>query len=304
MQAEGRRWATPWRLAQAAVSLGLIGWMVSTVDKSMLAAAAVLDPVIFLLAALLFASAQIFGGLRLATLFPGEVTPRDAVVMTWAGYFLSNFLPGTIGGDVYKAVRLKSAGMTLPAAAGGLLLDRLLNTVVLVILAALTAAPVVLAMAGGIDPRLAAIAGLALAAIAAAGVHMARRQSRIGEIMTLAAGPFARLLASPGRLVTAVILSICNIGVAIIAQWIVARELGLGISLLEMAGISAVVTLLVMVPVSLNGLGLQEASFIVLLTQAGVAQESALLFSILVRMLIVVASIVGGLTFAFNRGLR
>ena len=199
MQAEGRRWATPWRLAQAAVSLGLIGWMVSTVDKSMLAAAAVLDPVIFLLAALLFASAQIFGGLRLATLFPGEVTPRDAVVMTWAGYFLSNFLPGTIGGDVYKAVRLKSAGMTLPAAAGGLLLDRLLNTVVLVILAALTAAPVVLAMAGGIDPRLAAIAGLALAAIAAAGVHMARRQSRIGEIMTLAAGPFSRLLESPGR---------------------------------------------------------------------------------------------------------
>lgn len=31
---------------------------------------------------------------------------------------------------------------------------------------------------------------------------------------------------------------------------------------------------------------------------------STLLFSILVRMLIVVASIVGGLTFAFNRGLR
>lgn len=293
-----------WRLTQAAVSIALIIWLIRSIDTATLTALDKLDTGTLTLATLLFASAQIFGGLRLALLFSGQVSRRAAIAVTWIGYFLSNFLPGTIGGDVVKAARLRAGGLSLATAAGGLVLDRLLNTAAIVLTAAVTAAPDMLRVFGQLHSHAVVLAGLAVMLSLGLLIAILGRNSRTKEILHRAAEPLTRLAQSPRRWIGAILLSFLNIGVAILAQWLVARDLGISISLPQMAGIACFVTLLVMLPVSLNGIGLQEAGFVVLLMKAGAEEPAAAIFAIIVRLMIVLASLIGGVFLFLDRGGR
>jgi uncharacterized membrane protein YbhN (UPF0104 family) len=83
--------------------------------------------------------------------------------------------------------------------------------------------------------------------------------------------------------------------VSIVAQWLVAQAVGIEISLAQLASIICMVTLIVLLPISFNGIGLQEVSFVAFLTGAGVSQDIALSFSLLTRVLIVGTSLIAGL---------
>ena len=139
---------------QIVVTLALIGWLVTKIDRRALDAALALDPWIACAAVLVFASAQIWGGLRLHALVPDrKVTAGEAIRATFVGYFFANFLPGTVGGDVVRGIRLKSAGVGLGELAGVLVLDRVINTLFIAAVAALAVTP--LARVASPEPGLA-----------------------------------------------------------------------------------------------------------------------------------------------------
>ena len=68
--------------------------------------------------------------------------------------------------------------------------------------------------------------------------------------------------------------------------------------------ITTLVAMLTMIPISINGIGLQEASYVVGLEYIGIAGPAALLIAVLARVGLVVQSLFGGLLFLVDNGSR
>jgi len=104
-----------WRAAQVGLSAVLIVWVLSGLDAESVAEARKLSSDRLLLALVLLALSQVWGGIRLWLLLrrQGSALGYGTVLrLTWFGFFTSNFLPGPVGGDVAKG-----AGKRITAAA-------------------------------------------------------------------------------------------------------------------------------------------------------------------------------------------
>jgi glycosyltransferase 2 family protein len=62
-----------------------------------------------------------------------------------------------------------------------------------------------------------------------------------------------------------------------------------------------VVTLISMIPVSLNGMGLREYAFVSLLTGIGVDREAAIALGLLSSAVVILSAIPGGIVYVFFR---
>lgn len=290
--------------AQIAVTLALAIWIVTALDARAWAALRRVDPWELAGSILLFASAQIFCGLRLAVLLRDTPIPSsEAVVTTWIGYFFSNFLPSTIGGDVVRLGRLTMAGLNPAAALGVLPLDRAINLGATATIFALSTTPALTKTVSLASPswtRLAIAAAAVLCLGAIAGLAL-WRSARLRTAAMAVLNPTRRLMRHPVRLVAVIALSVLSLGVAILAQWFVALAIGISIGLAGLAAIICLVALIVLVPISLNGLGLQEGAFVFFLTQTGVPLELSLVYGLLTRVLIVAAGAIGGLVLVYDR---
>lgn len=292
------RWA---KAAQVAVTLLLVGWILSSIDREVWSSMSSTPLLLLGLCVLIFASAQLFGGLRLFLLTPG-LSWGQALLTTWVGYFWSNFLPGSVGGDVVRAFKLRNAGIPLSTAAGALVVDRLFNLVALSVFVAVSTLPLSLRLVSATELEwLAALFGVA--AIAVVG-PLFRFRGRLVGVFARGAAPALALIEKPQLALGALLLSFANVGVSILAQCLLARQMGIPVSYMELAGIAGLITLIVMLPISLNGLGLQEASYIAVLVSMGVPNEKAIAFSLLSRFLILAASVIAGLVLLIDQTMR
>src|SRR5262249_29523938 len=121
------RW---WRVVQIVMSAGLIGWVLSGLDADGLLAARKLSPALLLLALFFLSLSQVWGGVRLWLLLRRQGSPLHCVTiirLTWVGFFTSNFLPSTIGGDVADGALLVRSGVGGKVVVAALVMDRLVN---------------------------------------------------------------------------------------------------------------------------------------------------------------------------------
>jgi hypothetical protein len=79
-----------------------------------------------------------------------------------------------------------------------------------------------------------------------------------------------------------------------------ARALSLAVPLSAVAVFVPLVSLAGMVPVSVNGLGVREALYILLFGQIGVSPESSVSLALVYLAVTVVASLPGGLVYALQ----
>ena len=80
-----------------------------------------------------------------------------------------------------------------------------------------------------------------------------------------------------------------------IAVYVTARS-GIDLSLVLIVSVTAAVLLIIMIPISLGGWGMREASFITLLAPLGVNSQDALLIGLLSGLMNLVSSVPGGLS--------
>ena len=86
-------------------------------------------------------------------------------------------------------------------------------------------------------------------------------------------------------------------------NYLVARAIGVTISVWYFVLFVPIVSVVLMLPVSMSGLGVREGAYVYLFGQAGVSTAQALTMSLLIYALRVVAGLVGGLLYALQ-GLR
>jgi uncharacterized protein (TIRG00374 family) len=223
---------------------------------------------------------------RLLLRAKGIAVPIGWLTRTYfVALFLGQFLPAAIGGDAVRAVELGRRTQAAPEAVASVLIDRLVGVVSLVALAV-----VAYAAGGGSGGRpevavaealfgLAALAMLAL--LFSAGLRgMAARylEPRVAG-RQLAAGQRFYDALHEYRDHRATLGAVCGLALAVqVARvwtiWMLVQALRLDVPVSEIFAAGPVLFAALILPVSLNGIGVREAVFVSFLRDSTTAEQA------------------------------
>jgi uncharacterized protein (TIRG00374 family) len=259
-------------------------------------------PVLFAASVGLFAAVQLVSAFRwqlLARLNGIRGRYRDYVAYYFIGMFTNVFVPGLIGGDALRAFYLGRRHNRIAEAAGSVVADRGVGLLALFWLSAGAS----LCVRGVQLPEsvLRVTVGVGAVSVLAyfAGPVISVRFTRIRGLSRVLT-PVIPYLSNPMSLVPAIVLSAflqCSFAVC---QYLLALGLALEIPLTTFLLIVPIANVIASVPISINGLGLREASYLVLLGMAGVAKEQAVALSILYFAATLAAGLTGIIPFMFT----
>jgi uncharacterized protein (TIRG00374 family) len=241
--------------------------------------------------------------------------PPLATVMRifFVSTFVGTFLPASVGGDAVRAYGLSKEGVGGVDAVASVLMDRLLGVVSILIVAV---AGAILAR-GLIDirllfPALALLTALCIAALAV--VYSPRAAVMAAHALTI----LPRGRETGRRLVAAIQryadlhremtnVLVCSIGVQIL-RVLQTYCLGLALGLTVPAGVYfalvPIILLIVLMPITINGIGTTQAAFVWLFGRAGVAAAPAFALSVLFLAIAVIGNLPGGLLYLTGAGRR
>ncbi len=221
--------------------------------------------------------------------------------------FFNNFLPSNIGGDVIRIADTAKPARSKTLAATVVLIDRGLGLLGLILLAAVAASA---ARGEGIPPGpvpavllwvvFAGATVVAAPAFASPGLLVRalaplRRlhPEWVGARLDALSGVMGRFRDAPSALVG------CFVGAVIVQALLVgfyaavAHAIGVAVSPWHMAVVVPVSFLVQMLPLSLNGFGLREATFSFYFARLGLPIEAALVISLLGAGLVMLFSLSG-----------
>jgi uncharacterized membrane protein YbhN (UPF0104 family) len=223
--------------------------------------------------------------------------------------FGSSFLPSGIGGDGIRAA-LVSRNVSLPHAVFSVVFDRAVATASLVALlviglwfgapANLTIGSIGAALTESVQIILGVVLALALTVLLLVlwrgGVASVQRR------LDSTGAAFTSPLFQPGKLSDWFRLFGGSFVLSVVSQLSLVASYWLALQALNIQGPPSVAFWLVLIgsaslllPISINGLGLQEGIYVVLLAAYAVPSAAALAFALLIRLLSVFFALLGGL---------
>lgn len=235
---------------------------------------------------------------------------RDLLPMYFAGQFVSNVLPTTIGGDLVRISRLSRKNGETPGTFASVVLERLSGWLVLPLITFVgfivnpglrelgLATQVAIALA------VATLVGLGLLLLVAASRRIGGRISHsegwrrfVGAIHY----GLEQMRQRPSSAVGVLAAGFAYQLVLVIAAVMAAQALGL-----NEAGFTALLAFLPAVliaqvlPIGISGLGIREGAFVLFLTPLGVPAEQAIALGLLLYALNLLVGLLGAPSFAFG----
>ncbi|MBV8773853.1 MAG: flippase-like domain-containing protein [Deltaproteobacteria bacterium] len=209
----------------------------------------------------------------------------------FVGMFTNVFVPGLVGGDTMRALYLGRRHRRIGPAFASVMADRGIGLLTLFWLAAVAALCTsrVRLPASVLHVTLCAGALSILAYLS--GPVLAKWVSRSDRLNRLLA-PTIPYLCRPFALIPAIALSAMLQLALATCQYLLALGLGLDIALTTFILIVPITNVIASLPITINGLGMREAGYLVLLGMAGVSKDQAVALSILYFA----ASLAGGFT--------
>jgi uncharacterized membrane protein YbhN (UPF0104 family) len=297
-------------IARVLVSAGLFGFVLVRADPTkLLGYLRGVAPALLLLAIALQLAGVLISALKWWLLLRAleAHTPYAWTVRTYLiGQFFSNFLPTMIGGDAVRVYQLSRRDGRPAIAIASVLVERITGFLALTLIAWA-------ALGLSVDrfdaaPRLrwlivgcvsAASAALALAFSAPWTARWLMRlplpdvaswRSRLHEL----AQAIERCYADRGALALVIALAFCYQVSWIVTNVVVARAIGLDAPLAFVALLVPISDIVGLVPVFFNSLGAREGTFVLLLGLIGTPAALALTFAILVFVVRLTVSLLGG----------
>jgi len=229
----------------------------------------------------------------------------------FVGIFFNNFLPAGVGGDVMKIYDVSRVGNDPHQVFAVTILDRVIGIAGLCMLA-LVASFILLAGEGLDNLHLYIVVFVGCVAPVLALI-MNKRLSRavrrlFGNITFWGlGGRFDAIFRHLGEfrrvrvlLVRLTLLAIAVQFLRVVTHVLVAESLGITVtplSFLQFFVFVPLLSLLMILPISINGLGVREGAGILLFTQIGFSKEQALLMELMTYAIMVVVSLLGGIFF-------
>lgn len=234
----------------------------------------------------------------------------------WVATFFQNYLPSSVGGDIVRLTVMRRS-RRLAAIAASIFVERLTGFIVLLCLAllALSARPQYFFVIG--DQSFIAwflfgsiFVGLVLFLYYGRSL-LDHAMKLVPDGKTLLPKIFEKLRkvlvsiqsysSRKKAVVIALILSVPFLGSLIVFQYLLFVSLGLSVPFIEIIFIAPIIPLVSMLPISLNGIGVAEAAFVVFYTQLGLSPEEALAAALLRRILMLIFSLGGGIFFLLGK---
>ncbi len=300
-------------LIKAAISLGLILWIFSRTDLTevgrMLASANVWY---LLLALILYLGAIATNAVKWQILLQAQgmrVPLRALLNYTFVGVFFNNFLPANIGGDVMRGYGLARYIARRSDAAVSVIVDRVVGLIAYMSAAVVAAVVVVNTVEGGRDLQMVEyVAFLALALVAGGfGVLLSRRlRALLGRLfewrwlVPLApvygrvSDAFGAYRFRYGALALAFLTGLGGLMLSNLVNWLLAESIGGGIPLLYICLFNPLIALVLLVPISIGGIGVNQNVYPFFFGLLGVPRGLALAVSLLMQAVIVISSLPGG----------
>jgi uncharacterized membrane protein YbhN (UPF0104 family) len=305
---------------KVAVSVVLMWWLLAHIDVGRLWAGARRASLPWLAVAMLIYSVNVLASAwRWSLLLDAQgvkIPERSLLGSLLVALYFNNFLPSNIGGDVIRIRDTARAAGGKTAATIVVLTDRVLGLMALVLVAALGAT----ATTGIAGHAPAPIwpswlwAGLIVAALASAPAVLAPagvsrllqpltviHPEWIGNRIDSLTSVLVNFREHPGALAGcfagAVFVQVTIVGCYIA----VAHALGVHIAAFDLAVIVPLSFVVQMLPVSVNGFGVREATFSYYFTRVGLPIESALLVSLVTTALIMLFSLTGAAVYVSRR---
>jgi uncharacterized membrane protein YbhN (UPF0104 family) len=222
----------------------------------------------------------------------------DTARITFAGLFASNFLPTTIGGDVVRLAGAVQLRFDSAVATASLVVDRLVGM-----------AGMAMALPFGIPAFQATMAQSFqsnLSGTAAFAATLAVEEQSEGfwkKWRRLLKGFFSRVLQAfthwlrrPRALFEALAFTWVHMLCVYLSIQVLLIGMGEPMPIYLIAGLWSLVYFITLLPVSINGYGLQEVSLAFIFTRlGGLSSATALTLAILVRTITMIASLPGAL---------
>ncbi|MDR3575594.1 MAG: lysylphosphatidylglycerol synthase transmembrane domain-containing protein [Anaerolineaceae bacterium] len=239
-------------------------------------------------------SGMVFNGLRWYVLLRAQKVALpllEALKITFAGAFSSNFLPSTIGGDAVRMVSLYRFTTNKTLIVASVVIDRAMN-----VLAMASVIPFAIITFGnpfdflkdGLTPH----ASIALSPLASKIVSfLIRIKNRL--IQT-----FSIWLHQPMTLLAAYLISWLSVLVIFLEIWLLAHFLGIPVALYQVLGVTITTYVVSVLPISVNGYGLREVAMTTLYMHLGASLEQASTLALVSRFFMVLQSLPGALFLA------
>lgn len=223
------------------------------------------------------------------------------------GFFFNNFLPTSIGGDGYRVLRTLPASGSKSRALSAVVLERVMGFGALLIVGFLGALLILFRNPSPLVIYFVTLMGSGFAALGMLFVltrlgyleSLWKRLSRTPKlrILTESAGLIA---SSPGPLAELVIWSFVFQGLALVAVASLFSAIGLPVDLAICAVVGTMSALVGILPISINGIGISEGSFVAAAVSLGVNLEYAVVVALMTRALVVPLSVGCGLLYLWE----
>ena len=233
-----------------------------------------------------------------------DIPLANLTVLYFVGTFFNNILPTGIGGDVVRVYELSKQSKRPIESVGTVLLDRATGLLVLFLIALMALVFSYHLIAPNIA---AAILLLCLGSWAGLGLALKRDwlerwgllriMDKIKQVRELYESVTAcGLKAIGGALAISLVFNVLLIAV----NYLIALSLGVNIPIWYFLLFIPLISFLLVLPISLSGLGVREGGYIYLFAQAGLSAPLALAMSLLFYALNVVTGLIGGVLYAFE----
>jgi len=220
------------------------------------------------------------------------------------GGFFSLFLPTVVGGDMVRAAAAAQATRRPGGVIASVLIDRALGALALAgygLLGLLLAPELVSRLAVASRLRLptagVVLMGMAVAAILMLAAPRLLRVPRIGAAARDGWQALRDLARSPRALVTAILLGFVVQGLYILLWVLLAQAVRLPVAASTLLLAVPIVSVFAMMPVTLNGLGVREGAWLLLLGASGIPDSRIVGFSLLFFLTNLITGLVGGALF-------
>ena len=307
-----RRWALPLRLAVSAVMLAVLFAQVPDFRWSDLVPTWGMSNTLWLVAALVLTLAGVvLSALRWKTVLEAlglHSRLRRLLSHYFAGQFVSNVLPTTIGGDVLRVARLSRENGDPPDTFASVVLERLTGWIVLPLItfAGLVVNPDLreLGRASAVAAAIAAgtLVGLVLILVAVDHPRLGGRFTRTDGWQRFAGAVHlgvGRLRRRPSAALSVLAVGLAYQLVLVLAALTAANALGMtDLGLTPLLAFFPAVLVAQVLPIGISGLGVRESAFVLFLSPLGVPTEQAIALGLLLYLLNLAASLAGAPAFA------
>lgn len=229
------------------------------------------------------------------------------------GIYFNNFLPTSMGGDAMRGYLVARSNGQRMAALTSILAERFTGVLGLLVIAliGIVLSPSLLSAEWVIWVSVVLLLGLAIPLLVFKGyfqkVTCALLPARLAGYTQHFWSRFQAYSTDSQVVWTVIWTSLIFQILTILVYSVASLAIGIEIPFRNLMAVVPLVTLATLLPLSLNGLGIREGGFVLLLSVFGYSSESALLLSLSVYVLTLILSLIGALLFlvmkrSINRG--